>query len=30
VVGGEDQVVTTYCPGQFSGELLMISGRRSI
>ena len=30
VVGGEDQVVTTYGPGQFSGELLMISGRRSI
>jgi thioredoxin reductase (NADPH) len=30
VVGDEDQVVTTYGPGQFSGELLMISGRRSI
>jgi thioredoxin reductase (NADPH) len=30
VVGGEDQVVTSYGPGQFSGELLMISGRRSI
>jgi thioredoxin reductase (NADPH) len=30
VVGGEDQVVTAYGPGQFSGELLMISGRRSI
>jgi thioredoxin reductase (NADPH) len=30
VVGGEDQIVTTYGPGQFSGELLMISGRRSI
>jgi thioredoxin reductase (NADPH) len=30
VAGGEDQVVTTYGPGQFSGELLMISGRRSI
>jgi thioredoxin reductase (NADPH) len=30
VVGGEDQLVTTYCPGQFSGELLMLSGRRSI
>ncbi|MEI9923488.1 MAG: FAD-dependent oxidoreductase [Bradyrhizobium sp.] len=30
VVGGEDQLVTTYGPGQFSGELLMISGRRSI
>ncbi|HEX4411384.1 MAG TPA: FAD-dependent oxidoreductase [Xanthobacteraceae bacterium] len=30
VVGGEDRVVTTWNPGQFSGELLMISGRRSI
>jgi thioredoxin reductase (NADPH) len=30
IVGGEDQLVTTYGPGQFSGELLMISGRRSI
>jgi thioredoxin reductase (NADPH) len=29
-VGDDDQVVTTYGPGQFSGELLMISGRRSI
>src|SRR5271167_3044353 len=28
--GGEDRIVTTYGPGQFSGELLMISGRRSI
>jgi thioredoxin reductase (NADPH) len=30
VGGGEDRLVTTYGPGQFSGELLMISGRRSI
>ena len=30
VVGGEDRLVTAYGPGQFSGELLMISGRRSI
>ena len=30
VGGGEDRTVTTYRPGQFSGELLMISGRRSI
>ena len=30
-VGGEEErIVTTYRPGQFSGELLMISGRRSI
>ncbi len=30
-VGGEqERIVTTYRPGQFSGELLMISGRRSI
>jgi thioredoxin reductase (NADPH) len=28
--GGEERVVTTYEAGQFSGELLMISGRRSI
>jgi thioredoxin reductase (NADPH) len=28
--GGEDRTVTTYSAGQFSGELLMISGRRSI
>src|ERR1700685_1623048 len=28
--GGEDRTVTTYKSGQFSGELLMISGRRSI
>jgi thioredoxin reductase (NADPH) len=30
IVGGEEQTVTTYNAGQFSGELLMISGRRSI
>jgi thioredoxin reductase (NADPH) len=30
VGGGEDRTVTTYSAGQFSGELLMISGRRSI
>ncbi len=30
VVGGEDQIVTTWDPGQFSGELLMVAGRRSI
>ena len=30
-VGGEEErIVTTYRAGQFSGELLMISGRRSI
>ena len=28
--GGEERTVTTYGVGQFSGELLMISGRRSI
>jgi thioredoxin reductase (NADPH) len=28
--GGREQTVTTYAAGQFSGELLMISGRRSI
>ncbi len=28
--GGEERTVTTYTAGQFSGELLMISGRRSI
>ncbi len=28
--GGEERIVTTYKAGQFSGELLMISGRRSI
>jgi thioredoxin reductase (NADPH) len=27
---GEERTVATYAPGQFSGELLMISGRRSI
>jgi thioredoxin reductase (NADPH) len=30
VGGGEERIVTTYRAGQFSGELLMISGRRSI
>jgi thioredoxin reductase (NADPH) len=30
VSGGADHTVTTYRAGQFSGELLMISGRRSI
>lgn len=30
VGGKEDRTVTTYRAGQFSGELLMISGRRSI
>ncbi|MGB7101389.1 MAG: FAD-dependent oxidoreductase, partial [Xanthobacteraceae bacterium] len=30
-IGGQhDRIVTTYTSGQFSGELLMISGRRSI
>src|SRR5271170_94164 len=28
--GGEDRIITTYGQGQFSGELLMISARRSI
>ena len=28
--GGEERTVTKYSAGQFSGELLMISGRRSI
>jgi thioredoxin reductase (NADPH) len=28
--GGEERIVTTYQAGQFSGELLMISRRRSI
>lgn len=28
--GGIEQTVTTYSAGQFSGELLMIAGRRSI
>jgi thioredoxin reductase (NADPH) len=30
VGGAEERTVTTYRQGQFSGELLMISGRRSI
>jgi thioredoxin reductase (NADPH) len=30
VGGGQDRTVTIYTAGQFSGELLMISGRRSI
>jgi thioredoxin reductase (NADPH) len=30
VGGGEERVIVTYRLGQFSGELLMISGRRSI
>ncbi len=30
VGGDEERIVTTYREGQFSGELLMISGRRSI
>jgi thioredoxin reductase (NADPH) len=30
ISGDEERVVTTYRAGQFSGELLMISGRRSI
>jgi thioredoxin reductase (NADPH) len=30
VSGGQEQTVTTYGVGQFSGELLMISGRKSI
>jgi thioredoxin reductase (NADPH) len=30
ITAGQDQVITTYRAGQFSGELLMISGRRSI
>jgi thioredoxin reductase (NADPH) len=30
VMAGEERLVTTYGPGQFSGELLMIAGRRSI
>src|SRR5271155_2031643 len=29
-VGGQEQIVTSYRVGQFSGELLMISGRKSI
>jgi thioredoxin reductase (NADPH) len=30
VGGAEERIVTTYSAGQFSGELLMISGRKSI
>jgi thioredoxin reductase (NADPH) len=30
VIAGTEQTVTNYGPGQFSGELLMIAGRRSI
>jgi thioredoxin reductase (NADPH) len=30
VIAGHEQTVTTYTAGQFSGELLMIAGRRSI
>jgi thioredoxin reductase (NADPH) len=30
LAGGVEDTVTTYEPGQFSGELLMIAGRRSI
>jgi thioredoxin reductase (NADPH) len=30
VIAGQEQIVTTYTSGQFSGELLMIAGRRSI
>src|SRR5271156_1320608 len=30
LAGGQEQIVTSYGPGQFSGELLMISGRKSI
>jgi thioredoxin reductase (NADPH) len=30
VMAGEERPVTTYSAGQFSGELLMIAGRRSI
>jgi thioredoxin reductase (NADPH) len=30
MAGGEEQLVTSYGAGQFSGELLMISGRKSI
>jgi thioredoxin reductase (NADPH) len=30
VLAGSEQTVTTYRAGQFSGELLMIAGRRSI
>jgi thioredoxin reductase (NADPH) len=30
IVAGEERIVTTYRAGQFSGELLIIAGRRSI
>src|SRR5271156_6897021 len=30
LAGGQEQIVTSYGVGQFSGELLMISGRKSI
>jgi thioredoxin reductase (NADPH) len=30
IIGEQEQVVTSYSVGQFSGELLMISGRKSI
>jgi thioredoxin reductase (NADPH) len=30
VIAGQEHTVTTYTAGQFSGELLMIAGRRSI
>ena len=30
LAGGVEDTLTTYSPGQFSGELLMIAGRRSI
>src|SRR5277367_5273756 len=30
VAAGQEQIVTTYRTGQFSGELLMIAGRKSI
>ena len=30
VMAGEERVITTYRKGQFSGELLMLSGRKSI
>src|SRR5271168_1279100 len=30
LIAGEEHTVTTYTAGQFSGELLMIAGRRSI
>ena len=30
IVGGQERTVTNYQAGQFSGELLMIAGRRSI